>query len=374
MKRVFALVIVLALLMVGVMPTLAQDIDVPDIDLPNTYDWPIGASVDYPDNWESILDDEEYMHLRSEETDLVFGFFFFEEEEDTLEAFIQESFEGTRFDTSVDFDEDNFLYGDLPNASIAAYSYTETYEGSSYERTFFAVPLDDETAVVATAIPLFDDAISEYEDIFAILNSLRMREDVDSTESGSSESGGLGGILGGGSGGGSAQQEEGTFTWSFDVEGGIVDVTVEFSDMWEITVDDSDAEHLRSENTDIVFSFYTDEERSMEELIEQNFENTRIDESIDFDPEELIVGNFPELSNFDEAVAYQYLENFDGDRYNRIFIAVQPHPQVVVTAAAIPLAGRDIEELDEILEVVNSITADGGDDSSGTSSDSSGKR
>lgn len=351
MKRVFAFVLVLGLLIIGVMPTLAQEIEIPDTELPNTYDWPIGASIDYPDNWEVVIDDQEYMHLRSEETDLVFGFFFFEEEEDTLEAFIEESFEGTRIDTDVDFDEDNFLYGDLPNVSLAAYSYIETYEGSSYERTFFAIPLDDETAVVATAIPLYADEIEEYEDIFVMLNSLRMREDAGSTDSDTDS--GLGGVLGNGS-----SQEEGIFTWTFEVDGDVVlDVSVEFSEDWEITVDDSDAEHLRSENTDIVFSFYTDPSDDLEEIVERNFENTRLDESIDFDPDELIVGNFPELGNFEEAAAYQYLENFDGDRYNRIFIAVQPHPQIIVSTAAIPLRGTDIEEIDEILEVVNTITA-----------------
>jgi len=375
MKRVFALVVALGLMIVAAAPTLAQDIDIPDLDLPNTYDWPIGASVDYPADWESVLDDEEYMHLRSEETDLVFGFFFIEDESDTLEAFIEESFDATRFDTSLSFDDDGFLYGDLPNHSIVAYSYTETFEGDSYERTFCAVQLTDQLAIVGTAIPLRAEDISEYETIFAILNSLRMRPEEDgSTDPGAAE-GGLGGILGGGSGGG-ATQEEGVYSWQFDADGGTIEVTVEYADMWGLTFDDSDAEHLTSENSDIVFSFYVDETRSVEEIVQQNFENTRIDDSIPFDTDDLIVGAFPELDNFDEAVAFQYLENFEGDRYNRVIIAVQPHPQMIVVAAAIPLRGRDIEEINDILEVVNSISATQVGEGEGDTSapDSSGKR
>lgn len=369
MKRFFFVVVALALMIAGVVPALAQDIDVSDIELPNTYDWQIGASIDYPEGWDVVIDDDDYVHLRSEETDIVFGFFFFEDANDTLEAFLQESFEATIWNESLRFDEDNLLYGELPNYSIAAYSYTETYEGSDYERTLFALQLNEELAIIGTAIPLFGAEITEYEEIFAILNSLRMREDVDSSEGNS----GLGGLLGGGTGGGETVQEEGAYTWTFDLDSGeVIDVRIEFSDMWELTIDDEGAEHLRSENTDIVFSFYTNTTRPMEELVQQNFENTRIDGTIEFEPDDLIVGSFPELENFDEAVAYQYLENFDGDRYNRIFIAVRPHPEIVVSTAAIPLRGRDIEELNDILEVVNSITASEAGD--GTRTDSSGKR
>ncbi len=373
MKRGFAWLTVVAVLLLASVPAFAQDIDVSGIELTGTYSWS-GVALDFPDGWEAYEDDDGFTHLGTDETDMLFIFYAIEEEGENVQTFVERVFDRTRFDDTLEWDEDSLLSGMLPNYELFAYSYTENNGNATYQRAILGQDLGDGIIMITSVIPTSADEISAsaFEEIFAILNSVRMVEEDDSNDSSSSSSGGLGGLLGGSNEEEPAEQEEGQYTWSFDLDDLSIDVQVEFTDIWEITFDDDEAEHLTSENTDIVFSFYRveDSDDTLEAFVQQNFENTRIDESIEFDAAEMVTG---ELPNFDTVVAYQYLENFEGDRYNRIIIAVQPHPEVIVVSAVIPLQGRDIEELDAVLEVIDTFTVTEVSGSS-TQSDNSGKR
>lgn len=374
MKRGFAWLAVLALMLVVAVPALAQDIDVSGVELTGSYSWS-GVALEFPDGWEAYEDDDGFTHLGAEETDILFIFYAIEEEGESVQSFIELVFDRTRFDDTLEWDPDSLLSGMLPNYELFAYSYTENNGNATYQRAILGQDLGDGIIMITSVIPTSADEISAsaFEEIFAILNSVRMVEEDDSNDSSSSSSGGLGGLLGG-NGDEPATQDEGQYTWSFDLDDLSIDVQVEFTDIWEITFDDDEAEHLTSENTDIVFSFYRveDSDDTLEAFVQQNFENTRIDESIDFDAGSLVAGSLP---NFDEVAAYQYIENYEGDEYARIIIAIQPHPDVIIVAAAIPLSGRDIadEDLTEILNVIDTFTVTEVSGSS-TQTDSSGKR
>ncbi|MCA9913213.1 MAG: hypothetical protein KC496_07680, partial [Anaerolineae bacterium] len=180
MKRGFAWLIVLISAMLAVVPALAQDIDVSGVELTGTYSWS-GVALDFPDGWEAYTDDDGFTHLGTDETDLLFIFYSIEEEGENTTTFIQRVFDRTRFDDTLEWDEDSLLSGMLPNYELFAYSYTENNGTSTYQRAILGQDLGDGIIMITSVIPTEADDISAgaFEEIFAILNSVRMVDEEE---------------------------------------------------------------------------------------------------------------------------------------------------------------------------------------------------
>lgn len=367
MKRLFSLVLIVLLALVA-LPVAAQ---VDDVDLTETYDWPIGISVDFPESWESSLDDEGYMHLNNGTTDMVFGFFEIEDDDDDIESFVRVTFEETHADETLSWDEDLVVSGTLPNFDeVVAYLYEDTFNSTVFERLVVGVQVTDTLVVVANAIPLTDGGqslgteITDTTEILAIMNSLREGPGADQTAPDPIVT--------------EEAVEDDTipadftnrYSWDVARDDLELTVTVAYPDTWALEITDNDVEHLTSAESDMVFSFYLNPTQTLEEIAERNFTNTRVDDTLLFEDGELVTGTLP---SFDEVVAYTYLENLDGDRYDRSIIVVQPDERIIIAAAAIPLRGREIIEYEEILAIVDTLRVSDGESTPAAQDDAGGK-
>ena len=156
------------------MLTHAQDLD-------ETYEWDNGVQMDYPDDWEVSIDDNDFVHFTSDDTDMIIFFEDYDRDDD-LEEYVEDAFDVYRFDRSARFDDDDIIEGEYGDIDLAAaYFYEEDLDGDEFERGIVAIPLEDELIAIAIIVPIEDDDIDELDTIIAMLATLSLEGDSLST-------------------------------------------------------------------------------------------------------------------------------------------------------------------------------------------------
>lgn len=171
--------ILLSLALLFVMPPVmyAQDLD-------EIYEWDNGVVMDYPDDWDTYIDDSDVTHFTSDETDM-FIIFDDYDEDDPLDEYIEDAFEEYVFDQSARFDDDDVVIGDLGEFDeTASYFYEEELNDEEFERGIIAIPLSDDIIVIAVVVPITDDEIDELDTVFDMLATLRTGGSSTSTANG----------------------------------------------------------------------------------------------------------------------------------------------------------------------------------------------
>ncbi|GAB5494379.1 MAG: hypothetical protein Phog2KO_45940 [Phototrophicaceae bacterium] len=127
--------------------------------------------MDYPSDWDVSVDDNDIVHFISDDTD-IFIIFDRYDEDDSLSEYIEDAFDDYKFETSVRFDEDDVLIDDLGDFDdTASYFYIEELNDDEFERAIFAIPINDETIVIAVAVPIQDEDLEEVDTVLAMLAS-----------------------------------------------------------------------------------------------------------------------------------------------------------------------------------------------------------
>ena len=301
-------VLFMSLLFIMIIPALAQT------DLDETYEWEEeGITVDYPDDWDSSVDENDIVHLVSDETDI---FFIFEDydSDDSLEEYIEDAVDTYSFDR-IRFDEDDVLIGDLDDFDrSASYFYTDELDTEEFERAVVAIPLNDEIIAIAVIVPITADEIEEIDIVFDILATLTVT----------------------------------------GATGASNDNLYEFDNGYEIVLDSGWAvedDVFRNGDLDIRFDFFeVNDERE-----ESRADNMRVIygdiSDIDYD-EDLVY--FMELDNDDNAIGYYYQDDF-----YYIIISFSPDDDIVIVAVVTPSDEDDIEAVfdheDEIYEFLGTL-------------------
>ena len=301
-------VLLMSLLFIIIVPVIAQT------DLDESYEWDDeGITVDYPDDWDSFVDDNDIVHLASDETDI---FFIFEDNDpdDDIEEYIEDAVDTYSFDR-VRFDADDVLIGDLEDFELSAsYFYMDELGGEDFERAIVAIPLNDEVMAIAVIVPITDDEIEEIDMVFDILATLTIT-------------------------GSSGTSNENNY---------------EFDNGYEIVLDNGwavEADVFSNGDLDIVFEFFDlDDER--EDSPADWMRAVYADES-DIAYEEDFV-YFMELANDDNAIGYYYEED-----YYRIIISFSPDGDTVIIAVITPSDEDDTQAVfdheDDIYEFLGTL-------------------
>lgn len=293
MRRIQHL-ITMCILVLMTMPILAQ------VDLDETYEWDNGITMNYPDDWESFVDDNDISHFVSDDTD-IFIIFDSYDADDGLIEYIEDAFDNYKFETSTRFDDDDVFIDELGDFDeTASYYYTEELGDDTFQRAIFAIPLDDETIAIAIAVPLQDEEIEELDTVLAMLATL-------------------------------------TGTGESVVED---DISYEWDNGYEITLGDDwqgDGEIFSNGTMDVTFYFFEiedDRRDTRARYLREIFAETRNDSSISYDEDKLI---FVELENDENALEYDY-EDTD---YTPVLVAFSPDNEHIVIALAVPSAGEN---------------------------------
>jgi hypothetical protein len=327
--RFAALIFVIVLM---ILPSIAQS------DLSNDYDWANGIRVSYPDEWE-IVEEENGIHLRSEQTDIFFLFEPYEDEDDVEDA-LEGIFDATRNDDAIEFDSDNIFFGGLSNFSLtASYFYEDSLEGDSFQRALFAIPVEEAVIVQVAAVPLEGREIDELSIVLNILSSLDYSESRVSEET-TSDNGG-----------------DGSYEWSNGLR---VEYPSDEDLPWQIVegVEDGDVVHIVNEVIDIAFYLYPveDERETNRALaIRQTFATVS---TKSFDEEGFF---FLQLANDGEALGYLYEESADGADFEQTLIALQPDDSLVVVAVILPRANESVDEVGgmrQVYEILETLSLD----------------
>lgn len=293
MRRIQHL-ITMCILVLTTMPILAQ------VDLDETYEWDNGITMNYPDDWESFVDDNDISHFVSDDTD-IFIIFDSYDADDGLIEYIEDAFDDYKFETSTRFDDDDVFIDELGDFDeTASYFYTEELGGDTFQRAIFAIPLDDETIAIAVAVPLQDEELGEVDTVSAMLGTL-------------------------------------TSTGESVVED---DVSYEWDNGYEITLGDDwqdDGEIFSNGTMDVTFYFFDIEDERTDtraSYLREIFAETRSDDGISYNEDNLI---FVELENDENAIEYSY----DDTDYTPVLVAFSPDNEHIVIALAVPSAGEN---------------------------------
>lgn len=284
-------VLLISIFFIVILPVLAQDLD-------ESYEWEDeGITVDYPDDWDDSVDDNDIVHLSSDETD-VFIIFDDYDEDDDIEDYIEDVFDTYTFD-SLRFDEDDVLISELDDFDLSAsYFYTDELDNEEFERAIVAIPLDDEIIAIAVIVPITDDEIEEIDLVFDILATLTVI-------------------------GSNSSSDEDTY---------------EFDNDYRIILDNGwaeDDELFSNGDLDVIFYFFdVDFEREDTRAAAMREVFTDVS-SIDYD-EDFVY--FLELDNDDNAIAYYYQ-----DEYYSMIVAFSTDDDMVIVAVAIPSDEDDTE-------------------------------
>lgn len=307
--RALRFILILLGLLLLLVPSIAQS------ELENSYDWPNGIRVSYPDGWE-VIEEDSGVHLRSDETNMFFAFEEYEEEDDVEEA-LEAIFNLTRSDRSIEFESDNIFFGGLANFSqTASYFFDDEAEDESFQRALFAIAVDETIIVQVSAVPLRAPEIDELSIVLNILSSLEYNADRATEESAEGES------------------EEGVYRWPSGV-------SIQYPPDWNI-VEEGDIIHIVNADIDIAIHLHpVRDERDMNHAaaIRETFATVS---SKTFDEEAFY---FLELANDAESLAYSYEESLDGADFEQMLIALQPDDIFVAVAVVFP---RTVETFDEV--------------------------
>lgn len=313
----FRQILLFCLVCLWIIPTIAQDLD-------ETYIWEDdGVSIDYPDDWAVSIDDNDYAHFASDDTDMFILFQSYDADDD-LEEYVSEAFDSFRFDTSIRFDEDDVIIGELEDFErTASYFYDENLNGDEFQRAIFAIPLNDETIAIAVAVPISDDEIEELDTVLDMLATLAADDDNASSSAVSDD--------------------------DYDWDNGY---SIDIFGNWE-----EEDELFNNGRMSVRFFFYEVEDERFDNratFLRQTFLDQRIDD-VDFN-EDFIV--FTQIDNDNAALAYSYDED-DGDRrYTPVLVSFTTDDDVVVVAFVLPIVDNGdvvIDEVDDLYDFLNTF-------------------
>jgi hypothetical protein len=309
MRALRFIILILGLLLL-IVPSMAQS------ELDNTYDWPNGISVSYPDGWD-IVEEDNGVHLRSDETNMFFAFEDYEDEDDVEEA-LETLFNMTRSDTSIDFESDNVFFGGLSNFSLtASYFFEDSADGEGFQRALFAIPVDEAIIVQVAAVPLEAHEIDELSIVLNILSSLDYNPERATEESAEA-----------------SESEEGVYRWPSGV-------SIQYPPDWDI-VEEADITHIVNADIDIAIYLYPvrdERDTNHAAAIRETFATIS---TKTFDEEAFY---FLELANDAQALAYSYEESLDGADFEQMLVALQPDDIFVAVAVVLP---RTVETFDAV--------------------------
>lgn len=293
MRRIQHLITMCMILLLTI-PVLAQ------VDLDETYEWENGITMNYPDDWDTFVDDNDISHFVSDDTD-IFIIFDSYDADDGLAEYIEDAFDDYKFETSTRFDDDDVFIDELEDFDeTASYYYTEELGGDEFQRAIFAIPLDDETIAIAIAVPLQDDELEELDTVLAMLATL-------------------------------------TGTGESIVED---DISYEWDNGYEITLGDDwqvDGELFSNGTIEVRFYFFEIEDDRTDtraRYLREIFAETRDDSSLSYDEDQLV---FVELENDENALEYDYADT----DYTPVLVAFSPDDEHIVIALGIPSDGEN---------------------------------
>jgi hypothetical protein len=143
------------------------------------------------------------------------------------------------------------------------------------------------------------------------------------------------------------------FDNDFDFGNGII---ITYPDDWDSNFDVDDNPHIFSEDSDIIFLFEDyDEDLSLEDYLEDLYERTLLDDSRDFDDDNIFIG---ELADFDEIASYTYNDDDEGDSFQRYLFVIPLEEEIVVLVSVIPRIEREIDEFLVILDILATLEYD----------------
>lgn len=298
------------------MPTLAQ------IDLSDSYDFSSGIRLNFPNTWD-ILEADDGVHLRSEQTDLLFLFAPYQDESD-VEAELENLFSTSRYDSSLSFIREDIFLGGLANFSLtASYFYQDNREGESIQRALFAIPVEEAVIVKVTVTPLASTEIDELSVVLRLLATLNYDESRVSTAPSNNPS-----------------SDAGLYRWASGV-------TMNYPEGYEV-VEESLVTHFVSDEIDIGVYLYPvrdSRETNRPNTIRLSF--SAVSEKT-FDEENFV---FLSLANDADALGYFYEELGDGDRFEQALIAFQPADIFIAVAVVLPRTSYSLEEIGGIEQV-----------------------
>lgn len=132
-------------------------------------------------------------------------------------------------------------------------------------------------------------------------------------------------------------------------------VTVDYPDDWDVE-EDGDVTRFISDETDFALFFANyDPDDDLEDYVENAFEDFRFDDSVRFDDDDFYIDD---LDDFDEAGYYYYTDEFDNEEFEVGIIAIPLNDDLLAIAVIVPVNDDEIEELDIVLDILASLTAD----------------
>jgi hypothetical protein len=283
-------------------------------DLDNHYDWPNGIRVSYPDSWD-IVEEDSGVHLRSDETDILFAFVGYQHEDDVDEA-LENLFLLTRSDSSIEFESDNVFSGSLSNFSHStAYFFDDEKDDETIQRALFAIVVDETIIVQASAEPRESREIDELSVVLSILSSLEYDASrvTEAPPSGNN-------------------LVEGVYRWPSGV-------SIQYTEGWEI-VEDGEIVHIVNPELDIAIYLYPvrdERDTNRPTAIRETF--ARVSTKA-FDEENYY---FLTLANDSQALGYAYEETLDGATFEQLLIALQPDEIFVAVAVILPRTAANFD-------------------------------
>lgn len=134
-------------------------------------------------------------------------------------------------------------------------------------------------------------------------------------------------------------------------------ITMDYPDDWETFVDDNGIAHFVSDDTDVFVLFLSyDPDDSLNEYIEDAFDEYRFETSNRFDADDVFIDD---LGGFDEVASYYYTEELDGDEFERAIFAIPLDDETIAISVAVPIQGSDFDELDIVLAMLETLTGTG---------------
>lgn len=143
----------------------------------DSFSWGSGVSVIFPDHWEVYMDEDGYIHLSSDASDLLFTFFAASDlpsmgvSMGDEVGLLKSAF--SPIDTTITFDAKTVETFKLWKYDAATQLYTENNQGDVYQRLRIAVTVNDTLMVIVSAVPQTGTKLTEFADVLAIVGSLR---------------------------------------------------------------------------------------------------------------------------------------------------------------------------------------------------------
>ncbi len=153
-----------------------EEITLPAFETVYTYD--DGTAIGHPSDWEAYLDDNGFLRIVNDETDILFWWYGQERleefaiEANDLAALMEKAYNPN--DTDLAYDPANLVIVNIGSRQLGYYVFTDTYEGSSYERMFALVPLEDGTVLGSSTVPLTGETLSDRETALQITASVSL--------------------------------------------------------------------------------------------------------------------------------------------------------------------------------------------------------